>query len=561
MKRFLQLFLAVALLGLPVLGFAADAKADPKAAMTPAVPEVTDLAATGGNKSVTLKWKDPAGATAFHILYAGSDGKAVTQDAKPKDGEAGVTVSTGIANAQAVEFTVETAVGDKTSAGAKVSATTFALDTGATAWMLTSAAIVLMMTVPGLALFYGGMVRRKNILATMAYSYGAALIVSIVWVVVQYSMAFSANLDPFGIVGDFVKSFYNGVIYMAHGDTSNANVPLWGATGVPESVFSMFQLMFAIITVALISGSIVERMAFGAWMIFSVLWSLIVYAPLAHMVWGGGFLSDMTHGIAPALGLKGNALDFAGGLVVHISSGVSALVLALLLGPRVRYGKDPIIPNNIAFTAIGAGLLWVGWFGFNAGSAVGANGLAGSAFTVTNTAAAMAGLTWIVIEYIHHRKMTVVGISTGIVAGLVAITPASGFVDITGALIIGIAVSVVCYLFVAFVKKALNYDDSLDAFGVHAIGGTVGALLTGVFAIPAIGWYFDGVTPAAGLLAGNPGQFTIQLASVIIAWVWAIVGTLVCYGLVRLVAKTRVEPQEEVIGLDLTQHGEKLGDR
>lgn len=562
MKRFLQLFLAVALLGLPVLGFAAETKAAPKAVALPPVPEVTDLSASAGNKSVTLKWKDPAGATVFHISYTGADGKAQTQDAKPTDGAAGVTLSNDLANAETVEFTVKTAVGDRTSDGVKASTTTYAIDSGATAWMLTSAAIVLMMTVPGLALFYGGMVRRKNILATMAYSYGASLVVSVLWVVVQYSLAFSSNLDPIGFFGDFSKSFYNGVIYMAHGDVSGANVPLWGSTNVPESVFSMFQLMFAIITVALISGSIVERMAFGAWLIFSVLWSLIVYAPLAHMVWGGGFLSDMNNGVAHLLGIKNaNALDFAGGLVVHTSSGVSALVLALLLGPRVRYGKDPIIPNNIAFTAVGAGLLWVGWFGFNAGSAVGSNGLAGSAFVVTNTAAAMAGLTWIIIEYIHHRKMTVVGISTGIVAGLVAITPASGFVDIYGALWIGIAVSVVCYLFVAFVKKALGYDDSLDAFGVHAIGGTVGALLTGVFVNPAIGLYFDGATPATGVLSGNPGQFTIQLASVIVAWVWAIVGTLVCYGLVRLVTKVRVEPQEEVIGLDQTQHGEKLGDR
>jgi len=558
MKRFLQMFLAVALLGLPALGFAADTKA----AVVPAVPEVTDLAATAGNKSVVLKWKDPAGATVFHVLYTGADGKPVTQDAKPKDGEAGVTLSNNLANAQTVEFTVKTAVGAKVSEGVKVSTTTSALDTGATAWMLTSAAIVLLMTVPGLALFYGGLVRRKNVLATIAYSYGAALVVSIVWVVVQYSLAFSSNLDPIGFFGDFAKSFFNGVIYLAHGDVSGANVPLWGTTGVPESVFSAFQLMFAIITVALISGSIVERFAFGAWLLFAAVWSLIVYAPLAHMVWGGGFLGNNgDSSLAHLLGLKGNALDFAGGLVVHISSGVSALVLALLLGPRVRYGKDPIIPNNIAFTAIGAGLLWVGWFGFNAGSAVGSNGLAGSAFTVTNLAAAVAGLTWIIIEYIHHRKMTVVGISTGVVAGLVAITPASGFVGIDGAFAIGIAVSIVSYLFVAFVKKALKYDDSLDAFGVHAIGGTVGALLTGVFVDPAIGAYFDG-SPATGLLhGGNPGQFTIQLVSVVIAWVWAIVGTLISYGIVRIFTKIRVEPQEEVIGLDQTQHGEKQGDR
>jgi Amt family ammonium transporter len=561
MKRFLQVFLAIALLGIPALGFAAETKAEPKAPAAPAVAEVTDLSATGGNKAVTLKWTDPAGATAFKVAYTGSDGKPATVEAKPGDGANGVAVS-GLNNGATVEFTVTTVAGTASSAGATVSATTFALDTGATAWMLTSAAIVLLMTVPGLALFYGGMVRRKNLLATMAYSYGAAIVVSIVWVVVQYSLAFSGNLDPIGFLGDFSKSFYNGVLYLVGGDTSNAKIPLWGATGVPESVFSMFQLMFAIITVALISGAIVERMAFGAWLLFSVLWSIVVYAPLAHMVWGGGILSDMNHGLASWLGFKNmNSLDFAGGLVVHISSGVSALVLALLLGPRVRYGKDSINPNNIAFTAIGAGLLWVGWFGFNAGSAVGSNGLAGSAFVVTNTAAAVAAVTWIIIEYIHHRKMTVVGISTGIVAGLVAITPASGFVDITGAFVIGVAVSIVCYLMVAFVKKALGYDDSLDAFGVHAIGGTVGALLTGVFALPAIGWYFDGATPAAGLLAGNPAQFVIQLVSVIIAWAWAIVGTLVCYGLVRLVTKTRVEPQEEVIGLDLTQHGEKLGDR
>ncbi len=421
------------------------------------------------------------------------------------------------------------------------------LNSGDTAWMMTSAAIVLLMTVPGLALFYGGMVRRKNILATMAYSYGSAIVVSIVWVVVQYSLAFGGDVG--GIIGNLDKAFLHGV-------TKDSLTYL-----VPENVFSMFQLMFAIITVALISGSVVERMAFGAWIFFSILWSLIVYAPLAHMVWGGGFLSNMDTGIAHALGLKGNALDFAGGLVVHTSSGVTALVLALLLGPRVRYGKDPIIPNNIAFTAVGAALLWVGWFGFNAGSAVASNGLAGSAFMVTNTAAAMAAVTWAVIEYIHHRKVTLVGISTGIVAGLVAITPASGFVDVTGALVIGIAVSIVCYLFVAFVKKALGYDDSLDAFGVHAIGGTLGALMTGIFAIPAVGFYFDGATPAAGMIAGNAGQFTIQVASVVIAWVWSIVGTIVCYFLVRIFTKVRVEPQEEVIGLDLTQHGEKQGER
>jgi len=473
MKRFLQLFLAVALLGLPVLGYAQDA-AQP----------------------------DPAAAAA--LTNADVD-----------------ALKASVASAHSA---------------------------GDSAWMLTSAALVLLMTVPGLALFYGGMVRRKNILATMAYSYGAAIVVSVVWVVVQYSLAFGTG-GP--LIGDLSKAFMNGV-----GRDTN-----W--LTIPENVFSMFQLMFAIITVALISGSIVERMSLTAWLIFSAVWSLIVYAPLAHMVWGGGLLSDMNNGIGAWFGLAGkaNALDFAGGLVVHISSGVSALVLALLLGPRVRYGKDPITPNNIAFTAIGAGLLWVGWFGFNAGSAVAANGLAGSAFMVTNTAAAMAGLVWVIIEYIHHKKPTLVGISTGVVAGLVAITPASGFVDVTGALVIGAVVSIVSYIFVAFIKKALKYDDSLDSFGVHAIGGTVGALLTGVLANPAIGFYFDGASAAAGGLYGNWAQLGIQCLSVLIAWIWAIVGTLISYFIVRIFTKVRVEPQEEVIGLDLTQQGEKQGDR
>jgi Amt family ammonium transporter len=467
MKRFVQLFLAVALLALPVLGFAADApKPDPAAAAVLTNADVDALKAS----------------------------------------------------------------------------VTSAHSAGDTAWMLTAAALVLLMTVPGLALFYGGMVRRKNILSTMYYSLGSAIVVSIVWVVVQYSLAFSGS----GMfIGDFAKAMLTGV-----GRDSMTYL-------VPENVFSMFQLMFAIITVALISGAIVERMSITAWLIFSGVWSLVVYAPLAHMVWGGGLLSNMDTGIGTWFGIKGNALDFAGGLVVHISSGVSALVLALIMGPRVRYGKDPIIPNNIGFTFIGAGMLWVGWFGFNAGSAVASNGLAGSAFMVTNTAAAAAALVWVLIEYIHHKKPTLIGASTGVVAGLVAITPASGFVDLTGALVIGAAVSIVAYLFVAFIKKALKYDDSLDAFGVHAVGGTVGALLTGVFANPAIGYYFDGATASKGLLFGNPAQLGVQAVSVLIAITWAAVGTVICYGIVRIFTKVRVEPQEEVIGLDLTQHGEK----
>jgi Amt family ammonium transporter len=423
------------------------------------------------------------------------------------------------------------------------------LNSGDTAWLLTSAALVLLMTFPGLALFYGGMVRKKNILSTMYYSAGAAIVVSVIWVIGQYSLIFSG--DTSGFIGDLNKAFLNGV-------TKDSLTFL-----VPENVFSMFQLMFAIITVALISGAVVERMSFTAWMLFTALWSFIVYAPLAHMVWGNGLLSNMETGIASWFGVTGNALDFAGGLVVHTSSGVSALVLCLVLGPRVRFGKDPIVPNNIGFTFIGAGLLWVGWFGFNAGSAIAANGLAGSAFLVTNTAAAMSGLTWVIIEYIHHKKATLIGACSGVVAGLVAITPASGFVDTGSALIIGIVVAVVCYIMIAFVKKALGYDDSLDAFGMHAIGGITGAILTGIFANPAIGFYFDGATPAAGLLYGNPTQLVIQLVSVLIAIGWAVLGTLACYFIVKLVTwnRVRVEPQEEIIGLDITQHGEKQGDR
>lgn len=474
MKRFLPMFLFVALLGLPTLAFAQDA-AQP----------------------------DPAAAAAL----TNADVDAI---------KASISVAQGA---------------------------------GDTAWMLTAVALVLMMTVPGLALFYGGLVRRKNTLSTMYYSLGSALVVSVVWVLVQYSLAFGPTEMIPGIIGDFSKAFMNGV-------TKDPLIFL-----VPENIWSVFQLMFAIITVALISGAVVERMSITAWLIFSALWSVVVYAPLAHMVWGNGLLSNMDTGIATWFGVKGNALDFAGGLVVHISSGVSALVLALLLGPRVRYGKDAIIPNNIGFTLIGAGLLWVGWFGFNAGSAVAANSLAGSALLVTNTAAAVAGLVWVIIEYIHHKKPTLVGAATGVVAGLVAITPASGFVDVPASIVIGVAVAVVCYFFVAFIKKALKYDDSLDAFGIHGIGGTVGALLTGVFANPAIGFYFDGATPAAGLLYGNAAQLGIQSLSVLIAIGWAVAGTVVCYFIVRIFTKVRVEPQEEVIGLDLTQHGEKQGDR
>lgn len=415
------------------------------------------------------------------------------------------------------------------------------INSGDTSWVLTSAALVLLMTVPALALFYGGLVRRKNILATVYYSLSSAIVISLLWVVGQYSMIFTLSGDPanaanvkgfFEWIGTLKNAFMNGI-------TVNSVHP--NAPSIPEYAYSMFQMMFAIITVALISGSIVERMTFIGWLVFSLLWSLLVYTPLAHAVWNPeGFLWH-----------KG-ALDFAGGLVVHTSSGVSALVLAILLGKRQGFRKDPIVPGNIGYVFIGAALLWVGWFGFNAGSAVGANGLAGSAFLVTNTAAAMAALTWMVLEWIFVKKPTVVGASTGVVAGLVAITPASGYVDVGGALIIGVSVTLISYTFMTFIRKFFKYDDALDVFSVHGIGGIFGALATGIFANPAVN------SLGKGALYGNPGQLGTQVLSVFIAIAIAVVGTIACYYLTYLITlgKVRVKPQDEVEGLDFSQHSE-----
>jgi ammonium transporter, Amt family len=416
------------------------------------------------------------------------------------------------------------------------------INAGDTAWVLTSAVLVLLMTVPALALFYGGMVRKKNVLSTIYYSFAAAIIVSLLWVICQYSLIFGVTspnpAKESGIlawIGDLKYLFMNGI------KTSSIHP---NAATVPEQVYSMFQMMFAIITVALISGAIVERMTFIGWFVFVILWSLIVYTPLAHWVWNPeGWLFN-----------KG-ALDFAGGLVVHTSAGVSALVLVLLLGPRVSHRKDPVTPPaNIGYVFMGATLLWVGWFGFNAGSAVAANGVAGSAFLVTNTAAAMAGLTWMILEWIQHGKPTVVGASTGVVAGLVAITPASGFVELGGAIVIGAMVSIISFSFMAFLRKRLKYDDALDVFSVHGLGGMWGAIATGIFATGAV--YND----VKGALFGNVAQLGIQLLSVAAAVIIAVVGTIVCYYLGMLITggKMRATDQAQVNGLDLSQHGEQL---
>ncbi len=409
------------------------------------------------------------------------------------------------------------------------------VNSGDSAWLLTSSALVLLMTMPGLAMFYGGMVRKKNILSTMYFSFAAAVIVSGLWVIVQYSLTFGRDMG--GLIGNLEKSFFSGI-------TKDS------VTGtIPEFVFSGFQLMFAIITVALISGAIVERMNFGAWVVFVILWTLIVYAPLAHWVWGGGWLSTVGKYLgAPGLG----TLDFAGGLVVHLSSGVSALVAVLYLGERTHIKREQVMPNSIVLTMTGAGLLWFGWFGFNAGSALGSNGLAGSAFIATNTAAAFGAITWMIIEWIRIKKTSVIGGTSGLVAGLATITPAAGFVDIPGAIAIGILAGLATYYFVAIVKKALGYDDSLDAFGIHGVSGTLGILLTGLFANPI-------VSGAAGLFYGKPVQFFIQLIAVLAGITLSVAGTLVILILIDKVfrIKLRVDSSVEASGLDLALHGEQ----
>ncbi|RVD68076.1 ammonium transporter, partial [Mesorhizobium sp. M4A.F.Ca.ET.029.04.2.1] len=340
------------------------------------------------------------------------------------------------------------------------------LDTGNTAWMLTSTALVLMMTIPGLALFYGGMVRKKNVLATIMQSFAITCLVTVLWFMFGYSLAFSDGGSTNAYVGGFSKFFHHGI--------TTATLWLPGVANIPEFVFSMFQLTFAIITPALIAGAFAERMKFSALLIFMGLWLVFVYAPIAHWVWGGGFLGSA------------GVLDFAGGTVVHINAGVAGLVCALVLGKREGYGTANMAPHNLVYSVIGASLLWVGWFGFNAGSELAADGLAGAAMLNTQVATAAAALAWMFAEWIIAKKPSVLGIISGAVAGLVAVTPASGFVNPTGAFIIGIVAGVVCYISAVKVKHILGYDDSLDAFGVHGVGGIIGALLTGALADPEI---------------------------------------------------------------------------
>ncbi|MBC3877273.1 ammonium transporter [Undibacterium sp. FT79W] len=406
-----------------------------------------------------------------------------------------------------------------------VNATT--ISAGDTAWMLTSTALVLLMTIPGLALFYAGMVRKKNALATVAHSVTTTCIVTIIWVVLGYSLVFTPA-TPY--LGSLDRLLLHGMVFLK--DAGQLTVHHI-ATTIPESVFMMFQMTFAIITPALITGAFAERMKFSAFLLFITLWSLIVYVPVAHWVW------EPTGWLAAR-----GVLDFAGGTVVHINAGVSGLVAALIIGPRSGFGKEPMPPHNLVLTVIGAALLWVGWFGFNAGSAGAADGRAGYAMLVTQLAAAVSAMAWMCVEWLRRGKPSVLGIVSGAVAGLVAITPASGFVDVTGAFVIGAVAGVACYWGATSLKAMGRYDDSLDVFGVHAIGGIVGALLTGVFALKSIG--------------GVEGSLSNQAFGVAVTIIYSGAMTAVILGIVRLLTGLRVTPEQEREGLDLELHGEHV---
>jgi len=403
------------------------------------------------------------------------------------------------------------------------------IDSGDTAWMLTSMALVLMMTIPGLALFYGGMVRKKNVLATVVQSFAIVCLVSVIWMVAGYSLAFTPGST---ILGGTSRVFMAGLGVDSISDLAKT---------IPESVYMCFQLTFAIITPALIAGAFAERMKFSAMLWFMGVWSLVVYAPIAHWVWGGGFLGDW------------GVLDFAGGTVVHINAGVAGLVCALVLGKRKGFGAENMAPHNLVLSVIGASLLWVGWFGFNAGSASAANGSAGMAMAVTQFATAAAALAWMFAEWMTRGKPSVLGVISGAVAGLVAITPASGFVNPAGALAIGIVAGLICFWGATGLKHAMGYDDSLDAFGVHGVGGFVGAILTGVFAVQSIGG--DG---KKGLIDGNAGQVLTQLWACLVCMAWCAIATFVILKVIDALIGLRVTTEEEVEGLDINLHGETV---
>jgi Amt family ammonium transporter len=406
------------------------------------------------------------------------------------------------------------------------------LNTGDTAWLLTSTALVLLMTIPGLAMFYAGMVRKKNVLATAMQSFAVCCLATVLWMIIGYSLAFTDGGELQSYIGGLDRLFLAGISL----DGTHSLAPT-----IPESVFMMFQMTFAIITPALITGAFADRMKFSAMLWFMGLWSLLVYAPIAHWVWGGGFLGGA------------GVLDFAGGTVVHINAGIAGLVCCIVLGKRLGYGSENMAPHNLTLSLIGASLLWVGWFGFNAGSAVAAGGRAGMAMTVTQIATAAAALSWMFAEWALRKKPSVLGIISGAVAGLVAITPASGFVDPVGALAIGIAAGLVCYWGAVWLKNKLGYDDSLDVFGVHGLGGIVGAVLTGVFAVSSVGG-----DAARGLIDGNPAQIWIQIEGIFATIIYCAVVSFILLKLIDIVIGLRVEKEFEIGGLDLSLHGESV---
>ncbi|AQZ80319.1 ammonium transporter [Acinetobacter sp. V91_7] len=424
---------------------------------------------------------------------------------------------------QATATTAEAPVAETPAAPAP----TPTLDTGDTSWILVSTALVLLMTIPGLALFYGGMVRKKNVLSTMMFSLSAAILVSLLWVIAGYSIAFSGTGAFFG---DLSKAMLNGVAFDALSGT------------IPESLFVIFQMTFAIITVAILSGSIADRMKYSAFMVFIAVWVLVVYAPITHWVWAAdGWL------------FKAGALDFAGGTVVHINSGVAGLVAAYMLGKRIGLGRESMAPHNLTLTVVGASLLWVGWFGFNGGSALGAGARASMAILVTQVAAAAAAFSWLVVERMIRGKASVLGGASGAVAGLVVITPAAGFVGVGGALVMGLIGGVVCFWGITALKRLLKADDALDAFGLHAVGGIVGAILTGVF-------YSDEIIKAANVTLAPTfaGQLWVQVEGVLATMVYSGVATFVILKVIDLVIGIRVNADDERMGLDLSQHGERI---
>jgi Amt family ammonium transporter len=407
------------------------------------------------------------------------------------------------------------------------------IDAADTAWMIAATALVLMMTIPGLALFYCGMVRKKNVLATMAQSLLCAALCSVLWMVIGYSLAFSGDAP---VIGDLNRLLLRGIgMETVHS----------AAKTIPEMLFMMYQMTFAIITVALVAGSVADRMRFSAFVWFAILWLLVVYVPIAHWVWGGGFL--MTAGV----------LDFAGGLVVHLNAGIAGLVAAYVIGSRHGYGSDNFSPFNLALAVIGTGLLWVGWFGFNGGSALGAGSRAAFAIVATHLAAAVGALTWMAIEWWTRGKPSVLGMISGAIAGLGTITPASGFVLPWQALIIGLLAGSICYWACTWLKQKLGYDDSLDVFGIHGVGGALGTLLCGVFAVAALS-EVPGTPGTAGLLEGNSGQVLTQLYGIAATVVWSGVATFVILKVIALIVPLRVSQQNEIEGLDVTQHGEAL---